>query len=170
MYEIHLEVWIYYDVLIVYVCRKGIIYKFPDCSWYIRLFHLDVEILSWLYEASLLRVFLTIHAPFCDKHTENGRKQYHPSLYHNLFRISVEFKRRGGQLSCDLLLTRCWAGRKGFPCFKLTRENCMGKNKARTHPKIRSETLQYLRDIFKPILVEFNTKTGMNIRLSWSWF
>ena len=42
----------------------------------------------------------------------------------------------------------------------------MGKNKARTHPKIRSETLQYLRDIFKPILVEFNTKTGMNIRLS----
>ena len=57
-------------------------------------------------------------------------------------------------------------GRKGFPCFKLSKETCMGKNKARDHPELSSETLQYLRRILRPSLEEFNLKTGMNITLS----
>ena len=65
---------------------------------------------------------------------------------------------------CSLFL-----GRKGFPCFKLdvnSLEKCMGNEKARKHPDISSDTRGYLRKIFKPMLEEFNRKTGMNIRLS----
>ena len=60
-------------------------------------------------------------------------------------------------------------GRKGYPCFKLdvnSLEKCMGANKAREHPDISSDTRDYLRKNFKPMLDEFNRKTGMNIRLS----
>ena len=42
----------------------------------------------------------------------------------------------------------------------------MSNEKARKHPVISSSTRDYLRKIFKPMLEEFNRKTGMNIRLS----
>ena len=42
----------------------------------------------------------------------------------------------------------------------------MGENKARDHPELRSETKDYLRRIFRPMLREFNSKTGASIRLS----
>ena len=60
-------------------------------------------------------------------------------------------------------------GRKGYPCFKLdddSLEECMGAKKGRRHPDISSDTRDYLRRIFKPMLEEFNRKTGMNIKLS----
>ena len=60
-------------------------------------------------------------------------------------------------------------GRKGYPCFKLdrdTRDSCMGGEKARDHPEISQETRTFLRQIYRPMLEDFNNKTGMNIRLS----
>ena len=42
----------------------------------------------------------------------------------------------------------------------------MGSGKGRKHPEISSDTRDYLRKVFKTMLEEFNTKTGMNIRLS----
>ena len=48
----------------------------------------------------------------------------------------------------------------------MTKETCMGKNKARDHPELMSDTLSYLRKIFRPSLEEFNLNTGLNITLS----
>ena len=62
-----------------------------------------------------------------------------------------------------------FSGKKGYPCFKLddeSLERCMGAGKGRKHPDIGSDTRNYLRKIFKPMLKEFNRKTGMNIKLS----
>ena len=61
------------------------------------------------------------------------------------------------------------AGRKGYPCFKLdadSLEGCMGETKARLHPDISPATRDYLRQTFKPIIEQFNSETGMEIRLS----
>ena len=62
-----------------------------------------------------------------------------------------------------------YTGRKGFPCFKLdekSRSQCMSKVKARDHPKLNQESLTYLRNHFKPILNNFKSQTGVNIKLS----
>ena len=62
-----------------------------------------------------------------------------------------------------------FSGRKGFPCFKLdeeSRSQCMSKGKARDHPELNEESLNYLRNHFKPIVEEFERKTGMKINLS----
>ena len=72
-------------------------------------------------------------------------------------------------VSLTLGLTVYAAGRKGYPCFNLdedTIRGCMGSGKARDHPEIKLETVNYLRNIYRPMLEEFNKKTGMNIRLS----
>ena len=42
----------------------------------------------------------------------------------------------------------------------------MGGEKARDHPEISQETRTFLREIYRPMLEDFNNKTGMNIRLS----
>ena len=42
----------------------------------------------------------------------------------------------------------------------------MGENKGRDHPELSPDTKDYLRRIFRPMLSEFNTMTGVNIRLS----
>ena len=42
----------------------------------------------------------------------------------------------------------------------------MGDTKARLHPDISPDTRDYLRQIFKPIIEQFNSETGMEIRLS----
>ena len=42
----------------------------------------------------------------------------------------------------------------------------MSKGKARDHPDLSEETLEYLRNYFKPILEEFKSQTGMTVRLS----
>ena len=57
----------------------------------------------------------------------------------------------------------------GFPCFKLnkrTASQCMGGNKGRAHPELNEESLDYLREYFKPILEDFQKQTGMKLRLS----
>lgn len=72
-------------------------------------------------------------------------------------------------LQKNFSVTLLFVDRKGFPCFKLddnSLERCMGLNKGRKHPDISSNSRNYLRKIFKPMLKEFNRKTGMNIRLS----
>ena len=42
----------------------------------------------------------------------------------------------------------------------------MGKGKGRDHPDLRSDTLDFLREMYRPMLAEFNEETGANIRLS----
>ena len=62
-----------------------------------------------------------------------------------------------------------FSGRKGFPCFKLdeeSRSQCMSKGKARDHPDLNEESLDYLRNYFKPIVEKFESQTGMKLRLS----
>ena len=58
-----------------------------------------------------------------------------------------------------------FAGRKGYPCFKLVKDGCMGSNKARMHPELKNETVLYLQKHFEPILRNFENQTGMKIKL-----
>ena len=60
-------------------------------------------------------------------------------------------------------------GKKGFPCFKLDEDNlerCMGPGKGRDHPELRPETLNFLRQMYRPMLAQFYNETGTRIRLS----
>jgi len=62
-----------------------------------------------------------------------------------------------------------FSGKHGFPCFKLDENSmskCMSKSKARDHPDLSEESLQHLRNHFKPMLEEFKNQTGMTVRLS----
>merc|ERR1719270_2403509 len=61
-----------------------------------------------------------------------------------------------------------YTARDGFPCFKLNKRSasqCMGGNKGRAHPELNEESLDYLREYFKPILEDFQKQTGMKLRL-----
>ncbi len=57
-----------------------------------------------------------------------------------------------------------FVGRKGYPCFKLDKHGCMGSNKARMHPELKNETVQYLQKHFEPILKTFKHQTGMKLK------
>ena len=62
-----------------------------------------------------------------------------------------------------------FSGKKDFPCFKLNNNSgsqCMDKNKARKHPVLNEESLNYLRSHFRPIVTSFEKQTGMKLRLS----
>ena len=62
-----------------------------------------------------------------------------------------------------------FSGRKGFPCFKVhknAKSQCMRKNKGRKHPSLNKESLDYLRNHFRPIVESFEQQTGMKVRLS----
>ena len=60
-----------------------------------------------------------------------------------------------------------FSGKKGYPCFKLNDyAECMNNNKGREHPQMNTESLNYLRKHYKPILDSFKTQTGMEISLS----
>lgn len=53
---------------------------------------------------------------------------------------------------------------KGFPCIKRpegnSRPHCLGKTKGRTHPNIKPEVVQRLRDFYKPFNNKFYQMTG----------
>ena len=60
-----------------------------------------------------------------------------------------------------------FSGKKGYPCFKLNDyAECMSNNKGREHPPMNTESLNYLRKHYRPILDSFKTQTGMEISLS----
>ena len=42
----------------------------------------------------------------------------------------------------------------------------MGRNKARNHPELREDTLDYLRKMYEPMLEKFKQQSGTDIRLS----
>ena len=42
----------------------------------------------------------------------------------------------------------------------------MGRDKARDHPELSEETLDYLRRKFNPMLEKFQQQSGIQIRLS----
>ena len=57
-------------------------------------------------------------------------------------------------------------GKKGYPCFKLDKDGCAKKGKGKEHPKLKEETLIFLRKHFTPILRTFEIQTGMKLELS----
>ena len=60
-----------------------------------------------------------------------------------------------------------FSGKKGYPCFKLNNNSkCMSNEQGRDHPPIGSESLEYLRKYYQPILDDFEDKTGMKLSLS----
>ena len=62
-----------------------------------------------------------------------------------------------------------FSGLKGYPCFKLdplSNSKCMGKGKAREHPVLSEESMNILRNHYRPIIEKFNSQTGLNIQLS----
>ena len=60
-----------------------------------------------------------------------------------------------------------FSGKKGYPCFKWNNNSkCMSSEQGRDHPLIGSESLEYLRNYYQPILDDFEDKTGMKLSLS----
>ena len=59
-----------------------------------------------------------------------------------------------------------FSGKKGYPCFKLDKDGCAKKGKGKEHPKLKEETLTFLRNHFTPILRTFEEQTGMKLELS----
>ncbi|XP_061788081.1 heparan sulfate glucosamine 3-O-sulfotransferase 3B1b [Nerophis lumbriciformis] len=55
---------------------------------------------------------------------------------------------------------------KGFPCLKKaegsSKPHCLGKTKGRTHPDIRPEVVQRLRDFYRPFNMKFYQMTAHN--------
>lgn len=55
---------------------------------------------------------------------------------------------------------------KGFPCLMksetLATPHCLGKNKGRIHPKIRTSILDRLRQFYRPFNLRFYQMTGIN--------
>ncbi|KAK3528802.1 hypothetical protein QTP70_011587 [Hemibagrus guttatus] len=53
---------------------------------------------------------------------------------------------------------------KGFPCLKKaegsSKPHCLGKTKGRTHPNIKPEVVQRLRDFYRPFNMKFYQMTG----------
>uniref|UniRef100_T1JBT0 Sulfotransferase domain-containing protein n=1 Tax=Strigamia maritima TaxID=126957 RepID=T1JBT0_STRMM len=58
---------------------------------------------------------------------------------------------------------------KGFPCLKKSEGNgsprCLGKTKGRIHPRIQPETIQRLREFYRPFNLKFYQMT--NIDFGW---
>lgn len=60
-----------------------------------------------------------------------------------------------------------FSGKKGYPCFKLNNNSkCMSDEQGRDHPLIGSESASYLRRYYRPILDNFEEKSGMKLSLS----
>ena len=60
------------------------------------------------------------------------------------------------------------SGQKGYPCFKLdeeSRSKCVWK-RSKPHPELNEESLNYLRNHFRPIIDNFERQTGMRLNLS----
>ena len=51
---------------------------------------------------------------------------------------------------------------KGFPCFLLNGEGkCMEKDKGRKHPPLKTETFDFLFNMFQPMMETFQQQTGI---------
>ena len=56
--------------------------------------------------------------------------------------------------------------KNGFPCFNLGEDSqCMDKKKGRPHPPLAEETIQFLRQLFQPMLNQFEIQTGIVFKL-----
>ena len=50
-----------------------------------------------------------------------------------------------------------------FPCFTLPEMRCMFSDKGLPHPRIKKNTLRYMREILRPKMEEFMFRTGVKI-------
>ena len=56
--------------------------------------------------------------------------------------------------------------KNGFPCFNHGNDSqCMSRNKGRPHPPLAEETMEFLRGLFQPILIQFEKQTGIIFKL-----
>eukprot|EP00091_Calanus_sinicus_P016198 TRINITY_DN35474_c0_g1_i1.p1 TRINITY_DN35474_c0_g1~~TRINITY_DN35474_c0_g1_i1.p1 ORF type:complete len:157 (-),score=38.80 TRINITY_DN35474_c0_g1_i1:11-451(-) len=52
--------------------------------------------------------------------------------------------------------------KNGFPCFNLGEDaHCMDERKGRPHPPLAEETIQFLRQLFQPMVDQFQMQTGI---------
>ena len=52
--------------------------------------------------------------------------------------------------------------KNGFPCFNLGEDShCMDERKGRPHPPLAEETMDFLRQLFQPMLDQFEMQTGI---------
>ena len=52
-----------------------------------------------------------------------------------------------------------------FPCFKVPEVRCMGSDKGLVHPKLRDDTLVYMRNLLAPKMRKFKELTGVDVTL-----
>ena len=68
-----------------------------------------------------------------------------------------------------LMVDRKFEGKKGYPCFQVdqgSEDRCMNSSKkGRDHPPLTNQSLELLREMFRPDINKFNKETGRNIRV-----
>ena len=182
-----LQFFIFFKVWFIALNRKYGWVQIPRSGLYVSVFqlhshleHLDL-LLRQGQEEEVRMISDSYFSSSQGEHPGGGRWQVHrgprarpsecgdvPGPAGFLLSRSLHLQRSVSPSYC-LLVNSTTAGKKGFPCFKLDEDNlerCMGPGKGRDHPELRPETLNFLRQMYRPMLAQFYNETGTRIRLS----